>query len=142
MDNHNDRRAQQRLQLLLRYRQALDVGDLATIAAVLRLAEDDPGLESMLLELDSISQAEDGDTASADQLQLARGFLNTLRAETQHETQNWNLDGSSSSPQLVHPQGYSTNQEGQVQLMQQEPSPLPPSTGGIRMREPRRTRSV
>ena len=62
--------------------------------AVLRLAEDDPVLDEMLLEVDSISQAEDGVIASPDQLLLARGFLSTLRAESQDRIHSWLLDGS------------------------------------------------
>lgn len=139
MGRQNDQLTRQRLQRLLRYRQALDVGDLATVAAILRLAEDDPVLEAQLLEVDSLSQAEDGVTASANQLLLARGLLSTLRAEAQYESKSRLLD-SSSNPQPSLPDGHRTNQDGQMQPLQQEPYRLSSTAGGVGLHGSRRTR--
>ena len=131
MGNQDNPQTEWRMQTMARYSQALAVGDLATIAAVLRLAENDPILEAMLLQVDSLSEAQDGVTVPADQLLLARAFLHSLRAGPLDESGHWILN-STTSPQKARPKGHRATQERKVRPMQQEPYRLPPSTGASR----------
>jgi outer membrane protein assembly factor BamB len=131
MGKYNDRQARQRLQLLLRYRQALDVGDLATIAAVLRLAEDDPVLDAMLLEVDNLSAAQDGVTVPVEQLQMTHNFLSSLRVGTQEATR-YEILTTSKSPLTPVPNEHGTFGEGRVQSRWQELLPPPPNAGASR----------
>lgn len=73
------------LRLLQCYMRALDAGDLATLAAVLREAEHDRTLERLLLETNEVYQAVDGIAVSPDELARARSMLAGLPEMTADE---------------------------------------------------------
>jgi outer membrane protein assembly factor BamB len=124
MGKQTDPQVQGRLQTLRRYRHALDRGDLAVVAAVLRTAEDDPDLEAMLLTEERLSQAHDGITVPADQLLRARHFLNRLHEEARSGA-NHDVQSATTNPLTSVSDKHGAICQGRVQPPQQELSLLP-----------------
>lgn len=65
----------EREKVLYRYSHALEKSDFDVIASILRMAEDDPILEQMLLELDEVYAAEDELVTHTDAAEVVRRLL-------------------------------------------------------------------
>lgn len=78
MPDHLDQHRRYLVGILYSYAQALESGNLETIAGVMRQAEQNPILERMLLEMSEVYQAADSPFISPDELAHIQDFLTPL----------------------------------------------------------------
>ena len=141
MSKRDDPQAQQHMQAARRYMNALERGDLAVVAAMLKEAEHDSSLESLLLKVNRLYQLQDGIAVPDDELLQARRFLSILREEARLGTNYASLSNSNTLPLSITGKN-GTIQERRLQPMQIETTPIPPNSAPKRQAAPPRMTRV